>query len=54
LAEIFARCVGRVFPIVGFNAGLIELEVGEVFDHPPYMHSIWIEPEHLVAETTLP
>jgi hypothetical protein len=43
--EVFARCVGKIFPIVGFQNNLLELEVGEVMGEPPYMHSIWIEPE---------
>ena len=41
--RIFELCIGRVFPIVGFSNGLIELEVGEVVGQPAYMHSIWIE-----------
>ena len=32
LESLFELCVGRVFPIFGFNdAGWLELEVGEVF-----------------------
>lgn len=42
---VFALCVGRIFPIVGFQNDLLELEVGEVVHEPSYMHSIWIEPE---------
>ena len=39
------HCVGRVFPIMGFNAlGMIELHVGGVAGKPSYMESIWIEP----------
>jgi hypothetical protein len=46
--ELFEKCLGRTFPIVGFNDyGLVELEVGHVVGEPPYMHSIWIEPSHL-------
>lgn len=44
---LLERCVGRVFPIVGFHGELLELEVGEVLGEPSYMHSIWIEPEHV-------
>ena len=36
-------CVGRVFPVMGFNAGLIQIDVGEVVGRPSYMESIWIE-----------
>jgi len=43
--RIFELCVGRVFPIIGFANGLIELEAGEVVGEPAYMHSIWIEPD---------
>ncbi len=45
--HLFEKCVGRVFPIVGFQGDLLELEVGEVAGEQPYMHSIWIEPEHV-------
>lgn len=45
--ELFAKCLGRTFAIVGFENGLVELEVGEVLGEPSFMHSIWIEPCHL-------
>jgi hypothetical protein len=33
---LFELCVGRVFPVVGFNdAGWLELEVGEALDRTP-------------------
>jgi prephenate dehydrogenase len=42
------RCVGRVFPVMGFNDyGMIQINVGEVVGKPSYMESIWIEPEHV-------
>jgi predicted short-subunit dehydrogenase-like oxidoreductase (DUF2520 family) len=44
---IFKRCVGRVFPVAGFEKGLIELEVGAVVGEFPAAHSIWVEPEFL-------
>ena len=44
---IFKRCVGRAFPVAGFNKGLIELEVGAVVGQVPAAHSIWVEPEFL-------
>ncbi|MFD1702858.1 hypothetical protein ACFSCV_07555 [Methylopila henanensis] len=47
---IFHLCVGRVFPIVGRQGDLYELEVGEVVGLAPAMHSIWLEPEHLVPQ----
>jgi hypothetical protein len=45
--ELFEKCLGRTFPIAGFENGLVELQVGEVLGEPSYMHSIWIEPCHL-------
>lgn len=45
--SLFQSCIGRVFPIVGFQGHLLELEVGEVLGEQPYMQSIWIEPEHV-------
>jgi hypothetical protein len=45
--SLFEVCGGRIFPIVGFQAHLLEVEVGEVLGGAPYMHSIWIEPEHV-------
>jgi hypothetical protein len=47
--SIFELCLGRTFPIAGFQGPLIELEVGEVAGEPSYAHSIWIEPEFLEA-----
>jgi hypothetical protein len=51
--SLFEMCKGRVFPIVGFQGNLIELEVGKVLGREPFMESIWIEPEHveLVTDT---
>lgn len=45
--SLFEACVGRIFLIVGFQAHLLELEVGEALGEEPYIHSIWIEPEHV-------
>jgi hypothetical protein len=42
--ELFGACVGRVFPIVGIDNGLLELHVGEIVGEDSYMHSVWIEP----------
>jgi hypothetical protein len=37
---VFRRCLGRIFPVVGFNElGHAELEVGEVSGKEPYMSS---------------
>jgi len=46
--SLFEQCVGRVFPIIGFQENLLELEVGEVLGKESCMDSIWIEPEHVV------
>lgn len=43
--QLFELCLGRVFPIVGFQGELVELDVGEVLGQPDYMHAIWIERE---------
>jgi len=45
--SLFELCVGRVFPIVGFQGDLLELEVGDLRNKEPYMDSIWIEPERV-------
>ena len=48
--SLFRRCLGRVFPVAGFNElGYAELEVGEVNGQPPCMESIWVEPRCLVV-----
>jgi len=49
--SLFEKCVGRIFPIVGFQEHLLELHVGEVTDDAPYMQSIWIEPEYVEIVT---
>lgn len=46
-AQMFERCVGRIFQIAGFDRGLVELEVGDAFGEARYMRSIWIEPRFL-------
>jgi hypothetical protein len=48
---LFELCIGKVFPIVGFQGHLLELEVGGVKSKAPYMESIWIEPEHVELVT---
>ncbi len=47
--RLFGLCLGRVFPIAGFNGELLELDVGEVLSEPSYMHTICIEPEFVEA-----
>jgi hypothetical protein len=41
---LFEACVGKVFPIVGIDRGMIELEVGEVLGQPAWAHSIYVSP----------
>ena len=50
--SLFEECLGRTFPIVGFQDHLLELEVGEARGEAPSMHSIWIEPDHVELVTT--
>ena len=50
--EVFDRCVGRVFSVVGIQVGQLELEVGEVIGEAAYMHSIWIKPEFVAVVKT--
>lgn len=45
--RIFELCLGKVFPIAGFDKGFVELHVGEVVGEPAYIHMIWIAPEFL-------
>ena len=51
-ASLFKLCLGQVFPIVGFQGNLLELEVGRVLGKEPYMDSIWIEEEHVQLITS--
>jgi hypothetical protein len=44
---VFRRCLGKVFPIVGFQKKWVELEVGEVVGKASCMETIWIEPEYV-------
>lgn len=44
---LFDLCLGRTFPIVGFQGPLCELHVGGVRGRESSLESIWIEPEHL-------
>ncbi|AGK59697.1 hypothetical protein HYPDE_40143 [Hyphomicrobium denitrificans 1NES1] len=44
LQNLFRGCLGKTFPIVKFDDGLVELHVGEVFGKPAEYHQIWLEP----------
>jgi hypothetical protein len=44
--ELFAKCLGYSFEVVGRNGDLLELAVGEVMGVAPYLHSIWIEEKY--------
>ena len=43
--RIFDLCLGRIFPIAGFQGHLLEIDVGHFVGEAASMHSIWIEPE---------
>jgi hypothetical protein len=46
---LFEACVGHVFPVESIDEnGLLELHVGEVVGEESYMHSIWIEVDHVL------
>ena len=44
LLTLFRGCIGKTFPIVKIDDGLVELHVGEVFGKPAEFHQIWLEP----------
>ena len=44
---LFRGCVGKTFPIVKTDDGLVELHVGEAFGKPAEFHQIWLEPAQL-------
>ncbi|CCB67878.1 MULTISPECIES: hypothetical protein [unclassified Hyphomicrobium] len=43
LMTLFRGCVGKTFPIVKFDDGLVELHVGEVFGKSAEHHQIWLD-----------
>ncbi len=47
MMTLFTGCVGKTFPIVKFDDGLVELHVGEVFGKPAEYHQIWLDPSHV-------
>jgi hypothetical protein len=44
--DLFAKCLGHSFEVVGRHGDLLELWVGEVMGVAPYIHSIWIEEKY--------
>lgn len=54
--ELFHGCIGRKFEVVSVTndsgTRLLELEVGEVFGEPAYLHFIWIEEKYVSAANT--
>lgn len=44
LMTLFRGCIGKTFPIIKFDDGLVELHVGEVFGKPANYHQIWLDP----------
>jgi len=47
LITLFRGCVGKTFPIVKFDDGLVELHVGEAFGKPANYHQIWLDPSEV-------
>ncbi|HEY8128153.1 MAG TPA: hypothetical protein VIF39_05470 [Hyphomicrobium sp.] len=47
LLKLFSGCVGKTFPIVKIDDGLVELHVGEAFGKPAEYHQIWLEQSQL-------
>lgn len=45
--SLFEACLGRSFPIAGFEGGLVALDVGEINGEESYMTTIYIEPAFL-------
>jgi hypothetical protein len=46
---ILELCLGRVFTVMGFHRGFIQIDVGEVIGKASYLESIWIEPDCVEA-----
>ena len=53
---LFEKCLGQSFSIDGLEAveglpyPLIKLDVGHIIGKPPYMETLWVEPQHLQIE----
>jgi hypothetical protein len=47
LVTLFNACLGKEFKVAGFEDGLIELHVGEVFEQDAGKHRIWLAADHL-------
>ena len=45
--SLLSLCIGRVFPVMGLEKGLIAIDVGELNGKPSYMETVFIEPECL-------
>jgi hypothetical protein len=42
---ILEKCVGRLFPVMGFQKDWIELHLGKILGKHTWNDTIWIEPE---------
>ena len=42
---ILERCVGRVFPVKGFQKDCVELHLGKLVGKRSWEETIWVEPE---------
>ena len=48
---ILSRCVGRIFPIVGFQKDWAELHLGRIMGRRSWEETIWVEPEFMELVT---
>jgi hypothetical protein len=47
LITLFRGCIGKTFPVIKIDDGLVELHVGEVFGKPADYHQVWLAPSQL-------
>jgi hypothetical protein len=48
---ILEKCVGLLFPVMGFQKDWIELHLGEILGKHTWNDTIWIEPEFVELVT---
>jgi hypothetical protein len=41
--SILSRCIGKVFPVRGFQGDLLAIDVGEVLGKASYLETIYVE-----------
>ncbi len=42
--SILIQCIGKVFPIMGFQGELLAIDVGEILGKASYLETIYVEP----------